>query len=210
MSIYTPRSFAVTQDGAIDRLIRDHPFATLITPGDPESFISHLPLELTADPAPHRALVGHMARANPHWRHFGKGASIAVFHGPHAYVSPSWYVDPATAVPTWNYAVAHVRGTATPMTDRIETRALLDRLIRRYEGSRAQPWQLQVEGSALEALLAAIVGFRLVIERIDAKFKFSQNRSVEDRNRVIAALRGERYADADATADWMDCYARSG
>jgi transcriptional regulator len=209
VTIYTPRSFAASEDSAIDRLIREHPFATLITPGDPEPFISHLPLELDKAPAPHGALLGHMARANPHWRNFGNGASVAVFHGPHAYVSPSSYVDPATAVPTWNYAVAHVHGSVAAI-DQNETRALLDRLIRRYESARPQPWQLQVEGAALEALLSAIVGFRLRIERIDAKFKFSQNRSAEDRDRVIAALSGESHADANATAAWMDRYARNG
>ena len=208
MSIYTPRTFVAPDDSAISRIIRDHPFATLITPGDPEPFISHLPLERHAAPAPRGTLLGHMARANPHWQHFGKSASVAVFHGPHAYVSPSWYVDPAAAVPTWNYAVAHVHGVAELMTEGAETRALLDELVRRYEGDRARPWRLQLEGRPLEALLGAIVGFRLTIDRIDAKFKFSQNRSADDRELVIAALRGESHPDAIATADWMDSYAR--
>jgi len=208
VSIYTPQSFAAHDETAIARLVRDHPFATLITPGNPEPFISHLPLELAADRGPRGTLLGHMARANPHWRHFGNGASVAVFHGPHAYVSPSWYVDPATAVPTWNYAVAHVHGVATPMSDETETRALLDRLISRYEAGRASPWRLQLEGRPLETLLGAIVGFRLDIERIDTKLKFSQNRSVEDRDRVIAALRGEGHPEATAIAVWMESYAR--
>jgi transcriptional regulator len=210
VSIYTPQTFAARDGTVIARLVRDHPFATLITPGDPEPFISHLPLELAADRGPHGMLLGHMARANSHWRHFGNGASVAVFHGPHAYVSPSWYVDPATAVPTWNYAVAHVHGIAAPMSDETETRALLDRLVRRYEAGRAQPWQLQLGGRPLEALLGAIVGFRLHIERVDTKLKFSQNRSAEDRDRVIAALRGEGHPEATATAAWMESYARDG
>jgi transcriptional regulator len=208
VSIYTPRTFIAPDDLAVSRLIRDHPFATLITPGDPEPFISHLPLERHAAPRPRGTLLGHMARANPHWQHFGNGASVAVFHGPHAYVSPSWYADPATAVPTWNYAVAHAYGVAELMTEETETRALLDELVHRYEGGRARPWRLQLEGRPLEALLGAIVGFRLTIDRIDAKFKFSQNRSADDRERVIAALRGENHPDAAATADWMDRYAR--
>jgi transcriptional regulator len=208
MSIYTPHTFTARDETAIARLVRDYPFATLITPGNPEPFISHLPLELVAERGPHGTLLGHMARANPHWRHFGNGASVAVFHGPHAYVSPSWYVDPATAVPTWNYAVAHVHGIAAPMSDETETRALLDLLVRRYEGGRSRPWQLQLDGRPLEALLGAIVGFRLHIERVDAKLKFSQNRSAEDRDRVIAALRGEGHSEASATAAWMESYAR--
>lgn len=207
MSIYTPRAFAAADEAAIARLLDEHPFATLITPGDPEPFVSHLPLQHRAAPGSNGVLLGHMARANPHWQHFGARPSLALFHGPHAYVSPAWYADPASAVPTWNYAVAHVHGTAEVM-DEAETRALLDELVRRYEGGRVQPWRLQLDGQPLAALLGAIVGFRLTIERIEAKLKFSQNRSDVDRGRVIAALRGEKYADALAIADWMDRYAR--
>ncbi len=208
MSIYTPRAFAVDDGAAVAHLIRDYPFATLMTPGNPEPFISHLPLEYHAEREPKGILLGHMARANPHWRHFEANASIAIFQGPHAYVSPSWYAEPATAVPTWNYAIAHVHGRVEVMADAAETRALLDRMIRRYEGGRAQPWRLQLEGRSLDAMLDAIVGFRLTIERIDGKLKLSQNRSAEDRDRVIAALRAEDYTDAAATAEWMERYAR--
>jgi transcriptional regulator len=210
MPIYTPRAFAVDDSSAIAPLIRDYPFATLMTPGDPEPFISHLPLEYHAERGPKGILLGHMARANPHWRHFGANASIAIFQGPHAYVSPSWYAEPATAVPTWNYAIAHMHGRVEVMADAAETRALLDRMIRRYEEGRTQPWRLQLEGRSLAAMLDAIVGFRLTIERIDGKLKLSQNRSAEDRERVIAALRAEDYADAATTAEWMERYTRGG
>ena len=208
MTIYTPRAFAVDDSSAVAHLIRDYPFATFMTPGDPEPFISHLPLEHHAERGPKGILLGHMARANPHWRHFGAKASIAIFQGPHAYVSPSWYGEPATAVPTWNYAIAHVHGRVEVMADAAETRALLDRMIRRYEEGRTQPWRLQLEGRSLAAMLDAIVGFRLTIERIDGKLKLSQNRSAEDRERVIAALRAEDYTDAATTAEWMERYAR--
>ena len=103
---------------------------------------------------------------------------------------------------------AHMHGSAEIMDDEREKRALLDDMIRRYEGARAQLWRLQLEGRPLEALLGAIVGFRMRVERIDAKFKLSQNRNPEDRERVIGALRGEGYADASATAEWMEAYAR--
>jgi transcriptional regulator len=208
LSVYLPRSFAPRETAQVLRLIAEHPFATLITPGVPEPHLSHLPLQLAADRGPAGTLLGHMARANPHWQHFGDSPSIAVFNGPHAYVSPSWYVEPASAVPTWNYTVAHVHGTAELMETKDEKRALLDELVARYEGSRANPWRLQLQGQALEAMLGAIVGFRLRIERIDAKFKLSQNRSAEDRERVIGALREEDHEDATATASWMESYAR--
>jgi transcriptional regulator len=207
LSIYLPRPFAPREPAQVARLIAEHPFATLITPADPEAYLSHLPLQFLADRGPQGTLLGHMARANPHWRHFGNGASIAVFHGPHAYISPSWYAEPASAVPTWNYAVAHVYGIVELMDSEREKRALLDDLVARYESSRARPWRLQLEGAALEAMLGAIVGFRLRIERIDAKIKLSQNRSAEDRERVIGALRAEDHEDATATAAWMESYA---
>jgi transcriptional regulator len=210
MSLYTPRAFVPAQTAAVAQLMAEHPFATLITPGDPEPSISHLPLQYHAGTGPYGVLCGHMARANPHWQRFGETASIAIFHGPHTYVSPSWYAQPATAVPTWNYAVAHVHGRVELMRDAAEVRRLLDEMIERYEADRAQPWRLQLEGRALTAMLDAIVGFRLMIERIDGKLKLSQNRSVEDRERVAAALRAAGYSDAVATADWMERYAREG
>jgi len=210
MSVYTPRSFVPLDASAIDRLLTEHSFAVLVTPGDPEPSISHLPLQYRGEGEAHGLLLGHMARANPHWQRFGQAASVAIFHGPHAYVSPSWYADPATAVPTWNYAVAHVHGRVELLPDGAETRRLLDEMIERYEGGRPAPWRLQLEGRALTAMLDAIVGFRMVIERIDAKLKLSQNRSAVDRERVIDALRAEGYADAQVTAEWMERYAREG
>jgi transcriptional regulator len=207
MSIYTPRAFATQEPAAIARIIGEHAFATLVTPGEPEPSISHLPLQYHAE---HGVLLGHMARANPHWRAFGGAASVAIFHGPHAYVSPSWYTEPSAAVPTWNYAVVHVHGRVELMTDPAETRALLDEMIERYESGRAEPWRLQLEGRPLAAMLEAIVGFRIVIERVEAKLKLSQNRSTEDRERVIRALRAEGYAGALESAEWMERYAREG
>ncbi|HZI84334.1 MAG TPA: FMN-binding negative transcriptional regulator [Casimicrobiaceae bacterium] len=207
MSLYTPRAF-VPAEAAVERLLREHPFATLVTPGGPEPAISHVPLQYRVDGGAHGMLLGHMARANPHWERFGDASSVAIFHGPHAYVSPSWYAQPATAVPTWNYAVAHVHGRVELMRDAADTRRLLDEMVERYEAGRMRPWRLQLEGRPLAAMLDAIVGFRLIIERIDAKLKLSQNRNVEDRDRVIAGLRADGYADAVASADWMDRYAR--
>lgn len=203
MSVYLPQSFVVRDAGAITRLIREHPFATLITATRDEPQVSHLPLLHRAEPSPHGSLIGHVARANPHWQLFGEGTTLAVFHGPHAYVSPSWYTEPAAMVPTWNYAVVHVRGMVELVTDRNQTLAILQQLTERFESSRPSPWRLQLTGAKLDAMVGAIVAFRMTIERIDAKFKLSQNRSAEDQERVIEALRGEGFAEAEATAGWM-------
>jgi len=210
LSVYIPSAFAPRDLEPLARLAAEHPFAVLITPGSPEPQITHLPLEFAADEGPRGTLLGHVARANPHWRHFGDGPSLAIFQGPHSYVSPSWYADPAAAVPTWNYAVAHLHGRAELMDGEREKRQLLERMVARYERGRAQPWRLQLQGRALEAMLGAIVGFRLVVERAEVKLKLSQNRSPDDRERVIAALVAEAAFDAGATARWMEAYAREG
>ena len=207
MSLYLPQSFAVSDGEAISRLVREYPFATLITSTGEEPQVSHLPLLHDAEPAPRGSLLGHVARANAHWRKFGEGPSLAIFQGPHAYVSPSWYGEPAAMVPTWNYAVVHVRGRLELLAERDRTLEIVQRLTARFESPRAAPWQLQLEGARLDAMLSAIVAFRLEIDRVDAKFKLSQNRSAEDRKRVIAGLLAEGYAEAEATAEWMKRHA---
>ena len=206
MSLYLPGHFAARDRATTGRLVHEYPFATLVTPVAPEPFITHLPLIHVADREPHGTLFGHFARANPHARIPAGTESIAIFHGPHAYVSPSWYADPSGAVPTWNYAVAHVHGGIELARDAAETRAVLDLMIHRFEAGRATPWKLGLDPERLAAMVGAIVGFRIRVKRFDAKLKLSQNRTPEDRRRVAAGLDGEQYDDAAATAAWMRAF----
>jgi len=203
MSLYVPAHFAARNKASATRLFRDHPFATLVTPSvDNEPFVTHLPLIFVAE-GEHGTLRGHFARANPHVEAAEHADSLAIFHGPHAYVTPSWYTDPGGAVPTWNYAVVHAHGRIELASDPTETRAVVDMLVERFESGRAEPWRLGLTGARLDAMLNAIVGFRVALTRVDVKLKLSQNRSREDRERVSAGLAGEGYADASATAAWM-------
>ncbi len=195
---------------AVSRLIQDYPFATLVTPGVPEPYVSHVPLLLLADGEPHGTLIGHVARANPHWRHAEDVPSIAIFHGPHAYVSPSWYGDPATMVPTWNYATVHAHGVLEIVADASAAQGILDALVQRFEGGREAPWRFARAGRDRDMLLSGIVAFRMRVQRIEAKFKLSQNRTPADRSRVIAALAQDDHQDAQATAAWMRSYAPPG
>ena len=194
----------------IAQLIREHPFATLVTGTRDEPQVSHLPLLFEADGSAQGTLIGHMAQANPHWRHFAEGSTLAIFHGPHAYVSPSWYTKPAAMVPTWNYVVAHVRGSMTLIEEQQGKHDMVRQLTGHFESGRLAPWELQLEGERLATMLGAIIGFRMTIERIDAKFKMSQNRALEDREGVIAGLREDATGDALATAQWMARLAREG
>lgn len=207
MALYIPASFAAEDRAAIRRLVRDYPFATLITPGPLEPWVSHIPLLLENRGSDDETLIGHFARANPHWQHAGQAESIAIFHGPHAYVSPSWYEAPAQAVPTWNFTTVHAHGVAKIFDDPTHARRVVDALVERFEGGRPEPWKLGLSDRQREAMIGAIVSFEMPVRRIEAKFKLSQNRSRGDRLRVIAALQDEGYSEATQTAQWMQRYA---
>jgi transcriptional regulator len=129
-----------------------------------------------------------MARANPHWRRLeAQPGVLAVFHGPHAYVSPSWYAA-HPSVPTWNYAVVHVHGKARLMHESRDLEPLVRRLVERHEGSRPQPWRMDLPADYQAGMLQGIVGFEIEITVITGKFKLSQNRPAADREHVAAAL----------------------
>jgi transcriptional regulator len=132
-----------------------------------------------------------MARANAHWESLESAAEVlAIFGGPHAYVSPSWYAH-HPSVPTWNYAVVHARGKAR-IVEPEALPALLARLTRKYEEGRPAPWRMEdLPADFTPRLLAAIVGFEIAVERLEGKFKLSQNRRPADLEGVIAALEGE-------------------
>jgi len=183
-----PSSFAEDDLATLQAFIVAHAFATLISPDAQDPLITHLPLLLDATRGERGVLIGHVARANPHWRHLESGAAaLAVFHGPHAYVSPSWYAH-HPSVPTWNYAVVHVHGRAQVTQDLVELQAIVARLVETYERARERPWRMQLPSDYQAQMLGAIVGFEIEITRISGKFKLSQNRPADDRLRVAEAL----------------------
>lgn len=193
MSIYTPDYFRGEQQAAM-QLVADHPFAMLMTVMDREEpQITYLPL-LMDD----KSLWGHMAKSNPHWRRFAQGRTYAMFHGPHAYVSPSWYPDPAENVPTWNYAVVHFSGPPE-ILNQAGTRRVVKQLVARFE-----PDGGATRAEKIEKLLDGIVGFRMPILRAEAKFKMSQNKPEADRAALISGLRSRGLAAENAVADWME------
>jgi transcriptional regulator len=138
-------------------------------------------------------LVGHLARANTHWRRIVDGSpALAIVTGPDAYVSPSWYATKAEhgkVVPTWNYSVVHLRGAVTVHDDPEWVRGLVTRLTDRHKQPRAEPWAVtDAPADYVDKNLRPIVGVELVVESVEAKAKLSQNRSDEDRAGVVAGL----------------------
>jgi transcriptional regulator len=208
MALHVPRAFRVDDAAAIHALIDEHPFATLVTPASPEPLVSHVPL-LRDRGDTGLTLLGHFARANPHWAHAAQAPSMAIFHGPHAYVSPTWYADPANAVPTWNFATVHVHGRLDVLPSAQDAERVLRTLVERFEGTDENAWRFSMQGRQREAMVSNIVAFRIVAEQIGGKFKLSQNRTPADRRRVTDALGASDHAESRATGDWMRRFAAS-
>lgn len=201
--MYLPRHFAEHDLTALDALIVAHPFVTLISQGDDGApFASHLPVLYRREDED-ILIEGHWARPNPQAGHAGR--MLMIMHGPHAYVSPSVYPDKETAarVPTWNYAVAHLRGRVECFEDAPALADLVDRLSRRFEASVGRDWRFEADRPDHHAQLRGIVGFRFVPTRIDLKFKLSQNHPPANRDAVRDDLAGRDDPSARALAALM-------
>lgn len=185
--MYSPEHFTETNPERISALIKGNPLGMLITALDGEPFVSHLPFILEISAGPRGKLLGHMARANPQWQHFVEGSKVlVVFQGPHAYVSPSWYSSPG--VPTWNYAVVHLRGIPRLLEGESELEALVEQITHAHESHLPDPWKPNLTGERRSKLLNMIVGFEIEITHIQGKFKLSQNRPPEDQRSVVDKL----------------------
>lgn len=185
--MYVPDDFVEYDQDKIVDLTRRYPFAMLITTEQGEPYVTHLPLSYEPNEEGNGKVIGHMARSNPQWQHLAEGQrALVVFEGPHAYISPTWYQSPG--VPTWNYAVVHLRGKAKLIEDADRLNTLLDDLINTHEPTLPRPWQENVPVDKQEMLLKMIVGFEIEVTDISAKFKLNQNRSAADREGVITKL----------------------
>ena len=204
MTFYVPRSFQVDDREALEGFVQAHAFGTLVSAGPAGLSVSHIPFlpERAADGR--LRLLGHVARANAHWQELESAREVlAIFEGPHAYVSPGWYAN-HPSVPTWNYAVVHARGTARLLPP-ADLPSLLDRLSRTYEDGRPAPWRMEsLPSDFTPKLLEAIVGFEIAVEELVGKFKLSQNRRREDVEGVAAALEAE---GQEALAELMRAHA---
>lgn len=185
MTMYNPSRFHVTDDSVIAELINRYNFATiLVSPKAGEIAVSHLPLIMT-NGASEKLLVGHMARANPQWKLFQPDQSVKViFHGPHAYVSPRWYVPAADNVPTWNYGVVHVDGVARVVSNTDAAYERMTELVAKHDPE----WPLALNDKDRKERMAGIVVFEIAISKINAKFKLSQNQVEHNRANVVKEL----------------------
>ena len=184
--MYIPEHFRVRDHAEAIAFMHTNPFAILISSTGDGPFATHLPVfvrEIGAD----LILRGHVAKANPHWRHLEQQAQcMTIFHGPHAYVSASHYITREN-VPTWNYGAVHVYGNARVFARAEQLQEVLDELIGTFEPAYADQWA-SLNDVYREGMLSHIVGFEIAVTRIEAKFKLSQNRTKEEQDNVIASL----------------------
>jgi transcriptional regulator len=190
--VYIPPAFNEEDLGRQHELIRTNPFGLLISSDTEGIHASPLPFHLEADAGARGRLQGHLAKPNRHLQALDAQQVLVVFQGPDAYVTPSWYASKAEhgkVVPTWNYVMVQVRGTARTIDDPQWLRDHVTRLTRNHEADRPQPWAVSdAPAPFIDALLRGIVGIEIEIQTIEGKWKVSQNRNVADREGVVTGL----------------------
>jgi transcriptional regulator len=184
--VYIPEHFRVRDHADAIAFMRGNPFAILVSSTDDGPFASHVPVAI-GEAGEHLLIRGHVAKANPHWRHLEQQPQcLTIFHGPHAYISPQNYTTRET-VPTWNYGAVHVYGNARVFSAPHELLGVLHELIPMFEPAYAEQWA-SLSDAYRERMLSHIVGFEIAVTKIEAKFKLSQNRSREEQSNIISSL----------------------
>lgn len=199
--MYLPQQFnSKNNSDAID-LMRQHPFASLISVDEAGfPFVSHIPLHLEVRDAG-LVLWGHVAKPNPHWRYLlERPQALVTFLGPHAYLSPRVYPD-LTRVPTWNYLAVHCKVSARLVEDPVEKDTLLKKLIGEHEPAYAAQWRSLGEDYQRK-MLAGIVGFELTVSEVQCKLKLNQHRpEATETTKALYARGGE---NEQSLVRWMD------
>jgi transcriptional regulator len=189
--MYIPAHFAASPD-EVRALLTSDAAADLITSTDTGLLASTLPLIFDPETGEQGTLRGHLARNNPQWSTPARGESLVILRGSDAYITPSWYAAKARhgrVVPTWNYAVAHVYGNLVVHDDPDWLDAHVRRLTEQHEAAEPHPWSVDdAPDRYVRGQLRAIVGLELVITRVEAKLKLSQNRGDDDIEGVVAGL----------------------
>jgi transcriptional regulator len=201
--VYLPPVFTEARPEVLIAHIERHEFGLLVSHGPCGLVASHIPFLVERD-RDELHLQGHLARPNPQVSELASGGEVlAIFSGPHAYISPGWYAS-GPAVPTWNYVDVHAYGVPRLIEDDVWLRRFLERLSERHEAGREPPWQMAEQPARYMAgMVRGIVGFEIAVRRLEGKYKLSQNRPADDRPRIIAALEAGGDPDARGVAQLM-------
>jgi transcriptional regulator len=206
--MYIPNHFQERNVEALYKLIDDFPLATLVINGSDGPDANHIPMFRSGAIEPGETLFGHVARANPLWKAIGGGSqTLAIFHGPNSYISPSWYEtkkEHGKVVPTWNYAVVHVHGTLRAVDDAGWLRTHLEKMTDHNEAAFQQPWKVgDAPEDYVEKMIQAIVGIEIAITKIIGKTKMSQNQPLPNQRSVVVGLDGSERAYSKQVSEAM-------
>jgi transcriptional regulator len=202
--MYIKPAYAEDNLATLHQHMRDWSFAMLVSSSGGAIGITHLPFLLDPARGEKGTLITHLARANPHFAQLRDADDVrVVFSGPHAFVSPSWYVDQHT-FPTWNYAAIHASGRMRLIEDTEAVREILTRTVEHYDTPLGGAWSFGgMPEETIAPRLKAIVGVEIELTLIEGKFKLNQDRSAADRDGVIAALETQSRPDTTALARLM-------
>jgi transcriptional regulator len=200
--MYIPTAFAESDLAKLHDFIEQNSFGLLVSQVDGLPFASHLPFLLERTTGPHGCLIGHVARANPQWQEAGGQTALAIFSGPHAYISPTWY-EAEQVVPTWNYVAVHACGQIQILENEDAVLDIVQKSVEVFEKAMPRPWSIGGSRTYIQRRLAQIVGFRMEIDKIEGKWKLNQNHPVDRRKKVVKALRQRGGENAQAIAAMM-------
>ncbi len=200
--MYIPEHFRVRDHADALAFMRANPFAILVSATDDGPFASHIPVFIE-ERSDQLIIRGHVAKANPHWLYIEQQPQcLTIFHGAHAYISPSLY-ETREVVPTWNYGAVHVYGNAHTFAEPEQLLSMLHQLIGTFEPAYAQQWS-ELSDTYRERMLSHIVGFEIAVTRIEAKFKLGQNRTKVEQSNMIASLGASEDSVISGVANLMD------
>lgn len=213
--MYQPPLFRETRPEVLHELVRAHPLGLLVSVGSDGPVADLMPFLLDTEAGAHGRLLAHMARANPQWRIISDNPGkpvLVVFQGVNTYVTPSWYEtkrETGKVVPTWNYAIVQIRGTARILDDHDWLAWQINKLTDTHEGKRQHPWRVSdAPEPFVDAQIKGIIGLEITIESIEGKWKVSQNRPAADQKGVIEGL--EASPDTAGAAEMSELVRRFG
>ncbi|WP_223701959.1 FMN-binding negative transcriptional regulator [Sutcliffiella deserti] len=200
--MYIPRQFKNDNQKEIIEFIEQHSFGILFSEHDGEQKATHLPF-IIKEIDNNVVLYTHMAKANPQWKSLKGKSALAVFTGPHAYISASWYEEP-NSVSTWNYVSAHVYGKIEIITDPHPLKEILKLATDFYERDFSYPWKVEDNLETVESMLNGIVGIKLEVEKLEGKWKLNQHHTTEKKNKVIKQLKNQTSYNSQDIARLME------
>ena len=186
--MYNPKYYEVTDKAKLFEFMQDNSFGILFSHTGDEPMATHLPFVTDGQSGEQGLILGHMAKANRQWRYADGQQVMVVFHGPHTYVSPTWYQE-EEAVPTWNYVAVHATGIFRAFEDKKGMEEIVARLTAQHEASQPKPWQMDFNTEYSDQMLKRVVGFQIEITSLQGKWKLNQNQSDERRKRVAKQLK---------------------